>query len=174
MTEKLLFAPAPPGRTVRVMTVISLVALALCAATTALPMFFKPELWWIFVLEIGILVPVFIGCLAYIPVAYELNDEAVILYRKLAKPVVIPLAALRDVRPIELPKWKAARLCGNGGLFMFAGLFSTKELGRFYMSVRDRNRAVLLEGETIRSLVISPADVQRFVEETKQRLPAAS
>ena len=172
MADKLLFAPAAPGRTVRLMTIISLAALILCAAATAIPMFFKPELWWIFVLEMGILGGVFVGCWAYVPVAYELSDEAVVIHRKRAQPVTIPLAALRDVRPTELPRWKTARLCGNGGLFMFAGLFSTKELGRFYMSVRDARRTVLLEGETIRSWVISPADVARFVEEATVRLSA--
>jgi len=169
MSEGLLFAPAPPSRLVRVMTWSSVIALVGGLVAVQVAAVHDPRAWWTLALVVGIVGGTFAGCWAYVPKGYLLTDEAVVILRQWVKPVVIPLAALRDARPISLPQ-RAVRLCGNGGLFMFAGLFSSKELGRFYMSARDLKRLVLLEGETIRSWVIAPEEVERFVEEVGQRL----
>ena len=108
---------------------------------------------------------------AYVPVAYQIGDDAVIIQRKWARPVVLPLAALRDARAVGRAWFML--LCANPGILVVCGLCWNRSLGCFYVSARNMDRLVALEGETIRSWVISPAEVDEFVEEVNSRIGRA-
>jgi hypothetical protein len=58
------------------------------------------------------------------------------------------------------------RLCGNGGLFSFTGLYRNKALGKYRCFVNDLNRAVVLRFPN-RTVVVSPDDPAGFVEAIK-------
>ncbi|VGO17923.1 hypothetical protein PDESU_06525 [Pontiella desulfatans] len=59
------------------------------------------------------------------------------------------------------------RLCGNGGLFSFTGLYRNKKLGNYRVFVNDLNRAVVLRFSK-RTTVVTPDDPAAFVERVKQ------
>ena len=58
------------------------------------------------------------------------------------------------------------RLCGNGGLFAFVGLFRNSKLGNYRAYVTDAKNAVVLKFFE-RTVVISPGNPQKFVAEIK-------
>lgn len=60
------------------------------------------------------------------------------------------------------------RLCGNGGLFSFTGLYRNKKLGNYRAFVNDWNKVVVLRLPD-RTIVVSPDDPVAFVEAVKKR-----
>ena len=60
------------------------------------------------------------------------------------------------------------RLCGNGGLFSFTGLYRNKRLGNYRCFVNDWKKSVVLRVAK-RTIVISPDDPAAFVEAMEKR-----
>ena len=83
------------------------------------------------------------------------------------------LAELRSVEINPEAMKGTIRLCGNGGLFSFTGLYRNKELGNFRAFVNDLNRMVVLHFEK-RVLVISPDDPSAFLEALHHVNPLSS
>jgi len=63
---------------------------------------------------------------------------------------------------------RSIRLCGNGPLFSFTGLYRNKKLGRYRVFVNDLNRVVVLRFAK-RTIVVSPDDPEIFVEAIKDQ-----
>ena len=61
---------------------------------------------------------------------------------------------------------RTIRLCGNGGLFSFTGLYRNKKLGNYRAFVNDLNRMVVLRFAK-HTIVISPDDPAAFVEKVR-------
>ena len=58
---------------------------------------------------------------------------------------------------------RSIRLCGNGGLFAFAGWFRNRWLGTYRAFATDPARSVVLRFPN-RRVVVTPDDPQRFAE----------
>lgn len=65
------------------------------------------------------------------------------------------------------------RVFGNGGLYSFTGLYWSKALGRHRLFATDLARAVVLVTPR-RTVVITPAEPQVFIEYAQRLFPAAS
>jgi hypothetical protein len=80
-----------------------------------------------------------------------------------------PLEGLQSVEIDPQAMKGAIRLCGNGGLFSFTGLYRSKKLGRFRAFVNDLNRMTVLHFEN-RTLVVSPGDPGAFAEMLREKV----
>jgi hypothetical protein len=79
--------------------------------------------------------------------------------------------SLADLQSLEVdPKAMkgAIRLCGNGGLFSFTGLYRNKKLGNYRVFVNDVKHTVVLRFSS-RTIVVSPDDPAAFVEAIKDQ-----
>ena len=66
-----------------------------------------------------------------------------------------------EVLPLDMKG--SIRLCGNGGIFSFTGLYRSRALGRYRAFVNDLNRTVVLRFAN-RTAVVSPDDPHVFAE----------
>jgi len=85
----------------------------------------------------------------------------------------IRLAGLRSIVVDRDACRRSIRLCGNGGLFAFAGWFRNRKLGKFRLCATDLKRTVVLHFPD-RTWVTSPENPEEFVRQVKSmaRLPA--
>jgi hypothetical protein len=75
----------------------------------------------------------------------------------------ISLEGLRKVEVDPEAMRRALRLCGNGGLFSFAGWYWSRRLGRFRAYVTDQRRTVVLSLPR-HKIVLSPDQPEAFAE----------
>lgn len=105
--------------------------------------------------------------LPFIVRGYAVTDEKLIIQRP-GWGTTFPLAGLQSVEVCPHALKGAIRLCGNGGLFSFTGLYRTKKLGSFRAFVNDWNKTVVLRFPK-RTIVVSPADPEAFVAAIKEQ-----
>ena len=124
-----------------------------------------------FGLAVALVFPVMlVFCLLFTVNGYAVSPSHLEVVRLLWS-TKIPLAGLSRVW-IEPSVCKGAlRIFGNGGLFSFTGLYQNSRLGRFRLFVTDFKQPVVLSiaGRTV---VISPASPQAFVEHIHDLFPA--
>jgi hypothetical protein len=87
-----------------------------------------------------------------------------LLIRRLLWETRVPLAGLRSATFEPDAMRRSWRLCGNGGLFSFTGLYRNKTLGNYRAFVTDPRRVVVLRFAT-RTVVVSPAEPEEFVRQ---------
>jgi hypothetical protein len=92
------------------------------------------------------------------------EDELVI--KRLGWKTTFPVDDLQSVEVDPHAMRGSIRLCGNGGLFSFTGLYRTRQLGKFRCFVNDLNKTVVLRFAK-RTVVVSPDDPEAFVEAIK-------
>lgn len=82
----------------------------------------------------------------------------------------IDLAGLRSARHDPTAMKRSLRLFGNSGMFVIAGLFSNKKLGRYRALATNPANAVVLDlGE--RKIVVTPGQPEEFVRELQRLRP---
>jgi hypothetical protein len=95
------------------------------------------------------------------PRGYSVRDGSLVIER-FARPVVIPLAAIRGVEPIDDARLAGAwRVLGSGGFFGYYGRFRNSILGDFRMYATRGHGHVLVRAD--RSYVLTPDAPERFV-----------
>ncbi len=110
-----------------------------------------------------------LGCSALSIVrGYVLTESAVLVLRP-GWTTELPLAGLQSVAGNAEALRASIRLFGNGGLFVVAGLFWNRRLGRFRAFATDPSRAVILTYPT-RKVVITPHDPQQFIYKVRTLL----
>jgi hypothetical protein len=77
-----------------------------------------------------------------------------------------PLHGLKEAFSEPRAAAGSIRVFGNGGMFVFAGLYWNRKLGRFRMLVTDLNRTVVLKLPNV-TLVISPENPEAFLAALK-------
>ncbi|VGO21707.1 PH domain-containing protein [Pontiella sulfatireligans] len=100
--------------------------------------------------------------LPFIIRGYKVSD-GVLIIKRLGWETRFPLDSLRSVAVVPNALRGSIRLCGNGGLFVFAGLYRNKALGKFRAFVNDLNKTVVLCFAE-RTIVVSPDDPVAFVQ----------
>lgn len=79
----------------------------------------------------------------------------------------VPLTGLQSAEFVPNAMSRSLRLCGNGGLFSFTGWYRNRALGTYRAFVTDLKPTVVLRFSG-RTVVISPANPERFVSEISQ------
>ena len=92
--------------------------------------------------------------------------------RRLLWSTELSLANLRAAWAEPTAMSNSLRLFGNGGLFVFAGLFWNRQLGRYRAFATQPAHAVVLELER-RAVVVTPDDPGRFLEALALACPRA-
>jgi hypothetical protein len=160
---------APWSKTVRAVTVLSLLILAM------------PVLIWIFVapeptllatlLLIGVPALVATETFAGRVRSYTLAEDAITVRRGLWN-TRLPLDGLRSVSGDVDAMRGSIRLFGNGGLFSITGRFWNRKLGWYRAFATDPSRAVVLRYAK-RTVVITPHDPQHFIMRARTLLKVA-
>ena len=113
-------------------------------------------------LALAPLVMVFGGALFTIR-SYSIQGDVILVHR-LFWDTPLPVAGLLSAQADPAAMRGSLRLCGNGGMFSFTGLFRNKTLGNYRAFVTDSRRAVVLRYPG-RTVVLSPAEPEEFVRE---------
>lgn len=115
------------------------------------------------IIFIALLLPlmIFLGY-AYSPRGYTAGGGTIVI-RRLIGNIVIPISAVREIRPGGADDFTGCiRLWGSGGFFGYYGLFKTSKLGKSYWYMTDRSKSVVV-ATTGKTYVLSPDDVQGFI-----------
>lgn len=112
------------------------------------------------------------AALPFIVRGYRVVD-GVLHIRRLFWSTRFKLDALQSAETRPDAMQGSIRLCGNGGLFSFTGLYRSSALGRYRAFVNDWRRTVVLRFPN-RTIVVSPDDPEAFVnalkmEQTEER-----
>jgi len=94
---------------------------------------------------------------------YSIQGDVILVHR-LFWDTPLPVAGLLSAQADPAAMRGSIRLCGNGGMFSFTGLFRNKTLGNYRAFVTDSRRAVVLRYPR-RTVVLSPAEPEEFVRE---------
>lgn len=128
----------------------------------------------------------FLFCSAYAPRSYELTDEELTVHRSWPiAPARIPLSDIERVRrPAAIEQSlkslgfrpHTVRLFGAGGFICNVGWFWTRGEGTYWISTRNIERLVMLEGLARqggrRRVVIGPEDPDEFIRAVEARISA--
>jgi len=111
-----------------------------------------------------------LACALFVVRSYRLDGETLHI-RRLLWTTTVPLTGLRSVRHSR-DLIKGSIRVGNGGLFVFAGWFWSRQHGWFHLAGNDiLGRAVLLELPD-RKWMITPEDPVAFVSAVKKIIAA--
>jgi len=107
---------------------------------------------------------------AWAPVGARVSPDAVVVERRWAGPVEIPLAEIRsaEVLPPEALRG-ARRVAGHSGGGVHYGRFQSEALGGFQLYAWRRGPAVLLETSDGR-VVLTPEEPERFVAQVTETI----
>jgi len=108
-----------------------------------------------------------IGGAPFMVRGYSISDRTLVVHR-LGWTTRIDLSSFASATVDPEALKNSIRLFGNGGLFVFAGWFSNRSLGRYRLFATDPKRAVVLRFLD-RVIVVTPDDPDRFVREITRR-----
>jgi PH (Pleckstrin Homology) domain-containing protein len=150
---------APWDSTVRGVTVLSLVVLALPMLAAIFALLQPPLLAAVLLIGVPplIVAQTFAGRVR----GYTLTEDAITVRRGMWN-TRLPLAGLRSVAADVDAMRGSIRVFGNGGLFSITGRFWNRKLGWYRAFATDRSRAVVLRYAD-RTIVITPHDPQQFI-----------
>ncbi len=110
---------------------------------------------------------------AYSPGGYAVSGRSIIVQRIIGN-VSIPLDGIREARAATADDFRGCiRVCGNGGLFGYYGLFRTSKLGKSSWYVSNRSKAVVVVTQS-KTTVLSPDDVDGFLAAVHASAPVAT
>jgi hypothetical protein len=103
-----------------------------------------------------------LGSALFVVRGYELEPN-VLLVRRLLWSTRIPLDNLTNAWADPTAMKKSLRLFGNGGLFVFAGLFTNRKLGRYRAFATQPRNSVVLKLSN-RTVVVTPDRPRDFLQ----------
>lgn len=166
------FAPAPAGRTVRLATRLVVIVVGVVVVVLALALPRRPgDTVAALALSALVVLALVVHWFCARIRGYRVVNGSLVVVRSLSS-VTIPLHGLVSARADAAAMSGAWRLWGNGGFGAISGRFSSAKLGRFRAYVTDARRAVVLCWSD-RCVVVSPADLARFIVALRPFLRAA-
>jgi hypothetical protein len=150
---------APWGRSVRVVTAVTVVVLI---AVTLGGLLTGPRQLLVWRLATALPLLLLLGVLPFMVRGYALTERHIEV-RRLGWNTALPLAGLVAVTGEPEGIRGSLRLFGNGGLFGITGWFWNRRIGRFRALATDPERVVLLRYRDGTKVVVTPHDVQHFI-----------
>lgn len=160
---------APWGTSLKLMTALSV---SILGGVALIGLFSGPRdswLWWLGMVAMPLLVLLGGACFA---IRGYVIDNRTLLIRRPGWQVPIDLRELRSVEADPAAMRGSVRVFGNGGLFCFAGRFRNRPLGPYRAFATDPKLAVVLHFPE-RTVVVTPGEPERFVDEIRQRSSTA-
>jgi len=166
------FFGAPWSATLKVMTTFSVVILAGVAVlfATVVPRHLLGGVP--FTLTMLIVLTTVFGAVLFIVRGYEVGAGN-LLIRRLLWSTVLSLSELQEAWSDPTAMARSLRLFGNGGLFVFAGLFWNRKLGKYRVFATLPRNAVVLKFPQ-RAVVVTPDRPGQFLEAIALSCPHAS
>ena len=120
--------------------------------------FFRLELLWAGI----VLAAIVLFCYLSAPIAYELNQNQLIVISRTSKKVFGPILKCSFFGE-DKPTF-SLRLWGNGGIFTGTGIFWNKKYGVFraYVSTGDMSKLLLME-TPVSKIIITPENPEDFI-----------
>lgn len=104
---------------------------------------------------------------AFQPRQYELGAEALVVRRRLWRPLRIPFAIITAASPAsnlaDVPQ-RGLRFAFNAGIFGYQGPFRLAPYGEVFFLATNRSRLVAVARQGRTSLILSPDSPRAFVE----------
>lgn len=101
------------------------------------------------------------------PKWYEIGRDALVIVRSFPfRDVVIPLTDIRDAKTARVGALMLWKIYGINGLFSNTGWFRSREFGKFFASITDGNKVVMLSNG--KKYAISPKYPDEFVADLKR------
>lgn len=125
-----------------------------------------------FLLTICFLLTTLLGSALFIVRGYEVGSGN-LLIRRLLWSTDLSLTELQAAWSDPTAMAKSLRLFGNGGLFVFAGLFWNRNLGRYRAFATLPRNAVVLKFQR-RTVVVTPENPGEFLEALALSCPQAN
>ena len=91
-------------------------------------------------------------------------DSSTIVINRPVKPVTIDFSDIASIRKVENMKG-AMRTFGNGGVFGYTGKYYKKDFGSMTWYCTQRKNYILIEKTNGKKLVITPDDVDGFMQD---------
>lgn len=113
-----------------------------------------------------------LGSALFVVRGYEVSSGQ-LLVRRLLWSTGVPLSGLREAQADPKAMPGSVRLFGNGGLFVFAGLFWNRKLGTYRAFATDPGNAVVLRLER-RAVVVTPDHPGPFLDAVARACPQAT
>ncbi|MEN9549889.1 MAG: hypothetical protein RIR12_2480 [Bacteroidota bacterium] len=106
----------------------------------------------------------------YRPIKYVVDEDNITIKRVIASKRILlsNIASITAVKKKQL-RW-AIRLFGVGGLFGYWGSFSNGEFGRMTWYATNLNKAVMIESKNGKQIMITPNDVDGFINQVQNKL----
>lgn len=162
---------APWSTTLKVMTAFSVVILTTMTALFA-ALFPRDLLGGVTVTLTTLFVAAtLLGSALFVVRGYEVGS-GFLRIRRLLWSTEFALAELQAAWPDPTAMSRSLRLFGNGGLFVFAGLFWSRQLGRYRAFATLPRNAVVLQLQR-RAVVVTPDDPDRFLAALALACPQA-
>jgi hypothetical protein len=108
---------------------------------------------------------IMVGCALFLVRGYTVTANWLLIHR-LCWDSRLSLRSLRSAKADADAMAGAIRTFGNGGFFSFTGFFWSRSLRSFRAYVTDFRKTVVLQLAD-RTVVVSPEDPERFVQEIK-------
>jgi hypothetical protein len=121
-------------------------------------------LWWLAWLPVALA----LGCTLFSIRGYTITPDAILVHR-LVWNTSLSRAGLESARFVPNAMRWSIRTFGNGGFFSFSGFYWNKTLGAYRAYVTDPARTVVLHYRSSRTVLLSPASPEDFVNDL--RLP---
>jgi Bacterial PH domain len=113
------------------------------------------------------LIIIFLGIFIFRPISYSITDQEIIVHRPF-KDIKI---SRKDIQSIEILDKKFSentlRTFGVGGAWGYFGKFTHSSFGSMDWYVTRRDKLVLLKVSGNKKLVVSPDELELFVQELK-------
>jgi hypothetical protein len=160
---------APWARSLRISTIVSIVAFIVIAAIAWLARNSIGLAWAIAL--IGIPIAMLFATLPCMVRGYRLTEHE-IQVKRLGWTTTLPLATLVSIAGKADAMQGSFRVFGNGGVFSLTGFFWNRQLKFYRAYATDPSRAVILR-YTDRVVVITPHDPQHFIVRARTLLKTA-
>jgi len=153
---------APWGRSVKFVTVLVVVVLAVVMSIPLLPASGPPEVTWVKWMAAGVTWAGMAILSLFSVRGFSVQGRELLIQRPLWQ-TRFPLDQLRRAYADPTAMKGSLRTAGNGGFFAFTGWFRNKKLGTYRAFVTDPARCVVLEFQDYK-IVVSPGDPDGFVK----------
>ena len=122
------------------------------------------EDFWLKIVIVLLFFCVLIIPLLWAPQRYLVKDNLVTVQRRVGN---VRIAVSREPERWKWTWW-GLRLFGSGGLYGYFGYFYMKQIGSVRMYATNRHCMVLLVDEKGKKILVSPNEVDRFIQQLKK------
>jgi hypothetical protein len=134
---------------------------------SSIPVLIPSNSIWFMLFPIIILLIILLFTFLYSPQGYSVDIDHVVVHRRINN-YFIPRKNLIEIREVSKEEMGLPiRLFGNGGVFGYTGIFRNRSLGSMEWFASQQKNYVLLTNDRKKKIILTPDDVNGFLEALK-------